>query len=116
MGVGRRVPRPPFPRIRFEDGQGALGHEARGGRQRQPDLLPSEEREAVRGDRRDQSGRGLRPAVNPTQRRGPVYSSIGGVPYVWKLSIVFRRQAWPFLRSASVQVTGGHSRACPAGG
>ena len=31
--------------------------------------------------------------------------STGGVPWVWKLSIVFRPQAWPFLRSASVQVT-----------
>ena len=27
----------------------------------------------------------------------------GGVPWVWKLSMVFRPQAWPFLRSVSVQ-------------
>ena len=32
--------------------------------------------------------------------------STGGVPWVWKLGIVFSPQAWPFLRSVSVQVTG----------
>ena len=44
-------------------------------------------------------------------RRGPVYCSIGGVPCVWKLSIVFRPHAWPFFRSASVQTTGCQSGA-----
>ena len=29
----------------------------------------------------------------------------GGVPWVWNVSMVLRPQAWPFLRSASVQVT-----------
>ena len=33
----------------------------------------------------------------------------GGVPWVWKLSMVFSPQAWPFLRSASVQTTVGQS-------
>ena len=33
----------------------------------------------------------------------------GGVPWVWKLGIVFSPQAWPFFRSASVQVTGSQS-------
>ena len=32
------------------------------------------------------------------------YSPTGGVPWVWKDSIVFRPQAWPLARSASVQV------------
>src|SRR5690606_23871126 len=30
----------------------------------------------------------------------------GGVPCVWKLSIVLRPQAWPLRRSASVHTTG----------
>src|SRR5271154_2450694 len=38
-------------------------------------------------------------------------SSTGGVPYVWNESIVFRPQAWPFLRSASVQRIGFQSGA-----
>ena len=43
----------------------------------------------------------LRLRMRPAQR----LSGIGGVPCVWKLSMVFRPQAWPFLRSISVQVT-----------
>ena len=35
----------------------------------------------------------------------------GGVPWVWKLSMVFRPQAWPLRRSASVQVIGFQSGA-----
>jgi hypothetical protein len=35
----------------------------------------------------------------------------GGVPWVWKDSIVFKPQAWPFFRSASVQTTGFQSGA-----
>ena len=31
----------------------------------------------------------------------------GGVPYVWKLSTVFTRQAWPSRRSSSLHTTGG---------
>ena len=40
-----------------------------------------------------------------------LYCSIGGVPWVWKLSIVLRPQAWPFLRSASVHTIGCQSGA-----
>src|SRR5215218_6523170 len=40
-----------------------------------------------------------------------VLSSTGGVPWVWKDSIVLRPQAWPFLRSSSVQVIGFQSGA-----
>ena len=43
--------------------------------------------------------------------RGPWYCSIGGVPWVWKLSMVFSPQAWPFLRSVSVHTTGCQSGA-----
>src|SRR5271165_3526421 len=32
----------------------------------------------------------------------PMPGGSGGVPWVWKLSTVFRPQAWPFLRSVSV--------------
>ena len=41
----------------------------------------------------------------------PCWPGSGGVPWVWKLSIVFRPQAWPFLRSSSVQVIGFQSGA-----
>ena len=34
---------------------------------------------------------------------GPLIRA-GGVPWVWKDSMVFRPQAWPLARSASVQV------------
>ena len=33
----------------------------------------------------------------------------GGVPYVWKLSTVFTRHAWPSFRSSSVHTTVGRS-------
>ncbi len=36
---------------------------------------------------------------------GLCYLDTGGVPWVWKVSMVFKPQAWPFLRSVSVQVT-----------
>ena len=36
---------------------------------------------------------------------GYCYRWIGGVPCVWKLSMVLRPQAWPFLRSVSAQVS-----------
>ena len=35
----------------------------------------------------------------------------GGVPWVWKDSIVFKPHAWPFLRSSSVQTIGFQSGA-----
>ena len=35
----------------------------------------------------------------------------GGVPWVWNDSIVFSPQAWPFLRSSSVQTIGFQSGA-----
>ncbi len=38
-------------------------------------------------------------------RYSMIVSPTGGVPWVWKLSMVFRPQAWPLRRSASVQVT-----------
>ena len=41
----------------------------------------------------------------------PAFLLLGGVPWVWKLSIVFSPQAWPFLRSASVQTIGCQSGA-----
>src|SRR5437879_13925993 len=38
-------------------------------------------------------------------------SHTGGVPCVWNDSIVFSPQAWPFLRSSSVQTIGFQSGA-----
>src|SRR5687768_12433553 len=43
--------------------------------------------------------------------RSSVVTRSGGVPWVWKLAIVLRPQAWPFLRSSSVQVMGFQSGA-----
>ena len=48
----------------------------------------------------------VRPSLRP-----PRFAFTGGVPWVWKVSMVFRPQAWPFLRSASVQTTGSQSGA-----
>lgn len=46
-----------------------------------------------------------RPVVGRMSGRfGGQEGSTGGVPCVWKDSMVFRPQAWPFARSASVQV------------
>ena len=39
------------------------------------------------------------------------FLAISGVPCVWNDSMVFRPQAWPFLRSSSVQVIGFQSGA-----
>src|SRR5262249_53364936 len=53
--------------------------------------------------------------ATPVARGGPDpgrpagYDSTGGVPYVWKLSIVFTPQAWPLARSDCVQTTVGSS-------
>ena len=44
-------------------------------------------------------------------RRRVHLCAISGVPWVWKDSMVFNPQAWPFLRSASVQVIGFQSGA-----
>ena len=68
-GVRRRDGRPPLPRVRLEDRQRVVGHEARQGRQRQPDDLSGEERQAVCGDRRDRHAGRLRPAVVRRPRR-----------------------------------------------
>ena len=46
-----------------------------------------------------------RPRADDADLR-PHGGSTGGVPYVWKLSIVLTPQAWPFARSAWVQTTG----------
>ncbi len=51
-----------------------------------------------------------RPTVPEASFRSRGYST-GGVPWVWKDSIVFRPQAWPFLRSSSVQTIGFQSGA-----
>ena len=49
-----------------------------------------------------------RPCADDADLR-PHGVSTGGVPYVWKLSIVLTPQAWPFARSACVQTTVGSS-------
>ena len=43
--------------------------------------------------------RAVRSALSPA-----AYDRTGGVPWVWKDSMVFSPQAWPLARSASVQV------------
>ncbi len=47
----------------------------------------------------------------PTEPVGHGVPAIGGVPWVWKDSMVFRPHACPLARSASVQLTGGQSGA-----
>ena len=53
-----------LPRVRLEDGERAVGHQARRDREREPDDLSRQERQAVRRSRRDRHARCLRLAVN----------------------------------------------------
>ena len=65
-GVRRRDQRSPLPRVRFEDGQGAVVHTARGDGEREPDDVSREEREAVRRGRRHRHARRVRAAIDLT--------------------------------------------------
>ena len=58
--VHRLDRRQPLPRARREDRQGAVGDQARAARQRQPDHLSGQERQAVRRGRRHRHAGGLR--------------------------------------------------------
>ena len=52
----------------------------------------------------------VRPGFKP-KGQACALAATGGVPWVWNDSIVFSPQAWPFLRSSSVQVIGFQSGA-----
>ena len=69
--------------------------------------------DAVAGEAVDDGGLGAGDVLDDDvgHLRPPAFAFTGGVPWVWKLSMVLRPQAWPFLRSASVQTTGCQSGA-----
>ena len=64
------------------------------------------------GKRHDQRAVGLyRVGTGREHRHALPRAGISGVPWVWNDSMVFNPQAWPFLRSSSVQVIGFQSGA-----
>ena len=63
-------------------------------------------RDELRGD--DEAAR-LREGVAERGHLRQPSPSTSGVPYVWKLSIVFTPQYWPRARSAAVHVIGSKS-------
>ena len=62
-GHRRRDERPPAPRVRLEDRQGTVGRAVAGRRQREPDHLHRQERQAVRRDHRDGLAAGVQSSV-----------------------------------------------------
>ena len=59
-------------------------------------------RDELRGD--DEASRSFEGVAERAHRQAS--PSTSGVPYVWKLSIVFTPQYWPRARSAAVHVIG----------
>ena len=77
-GVRRRDQRSPLPRVRLEDRQRAVEREAGEHGQREPDHVSGQERQAVRGGRRDRFRRRVRAALGCCWRIFVVLS-FGGV-------------------------------------